>query len=50
MRHNLSVPGPGRVEGIRDRGRSATDIPDVPRAGASPEEGAPAPAQDADAV
>jgi glucosyl-3-phosphoglycerate phosphatase len=50
MRHNLSVPGPGRVEGIRDRGRSATDIPDGPRAGASPEEGAPAPAQDADAV
>jgi glucosyl-3-phosphoglycerate phosphatase len=50
MRHNLSVPGPGRVEGLRDRGRSGTDVPDVPRAGASPEEGAPAPAQDADAV
>jgi broad specificity phosphatase PhoE len=49
MRHNLSVPPPGRVEGLRERGPAATDVPDTPHAGAGPEEGA-APLQDADAV
>ncbi|GAA4733181.1 histidine phosphatase family protein [Modestobacter marinus] len=55
MRHNLSALAPERVEGgMRspgDRGAfpepSATDAPDAPQAGASPEEGAPA--TDADA-
>lgn len=55
MRHNLSAPTPDGVEGggraTGDRGPfpepSATDAPDAPRAGASPEEGAPA--TDADA-
>ncbi|MCZ2824542.1 MULTISPECIES: histidine phosphatase family protein [unclassified Modestobacter] len=49
MRHNLSALAPERMEGgVRspgDRGPfpelSATDAPDAPRAGASPEEGAP---------
>jgi broad specificity phosphatase PhoE len=50
MRHNLSVPSPGRVEGLRERGPAATDVPDTPRAGVGQEEGAPAPLQDADAV
>jgi broad specificity phosphatase PhoE len=50
MRHNLSVPPPGRIEGLRERGPAATDVPDTPRAGAGPEEGASAPLQDADAV
>ena len=50
MRHNLSVPSPGRVEGLRERGPGATDVPDAPRAAGGPEEEAPAPLQDADAV
>ncbi|KGH45896.1 MULTISPECIES: histidine phosphatase family protein [Modestobacter] len=53
MRHNLSTPEgvEGGVRATGDRGPfpepSATDAPDAPRAGASPEEGAPA--TDADA-
>jgi probable phosphoglycerate mutase len=57
MRHNVSVPAPARLEGVRrdtgDRGPfpapSATDVPDAPRSGASPEE-APPPVEDADAA
>jgi probable phosphoglycerate mutase len=57
MRHNVSVPAPGQLEGGRrpgDRGPfpgpSASDVPDVARSGASPEEAPPAPVEDADAV
>jgi broad specificity phosphatase PhoE len=57
MRHNVSVPAPGQLEGGRrpgDRGPfpgpSGSDVPDVPRSGASPEEAPPAPVEDADAV
>jgi probable phosphoglycerate mutase len=58
MRHNVSVPAPAHLEGGRrprsDRGPfpgpSASDVPDAPRAGASPEEAPPAPVEDADAV
>jgi glucosyl-3-phosphoglycerate phosphatase len=58
MRHNMAVPAPGQHEGGRrpagDRGPfpgpSASDVPDAPRAGASPEEAPPPPVEDADAV
>jgi probable phosphoglycerate mutase len=58
MRHNMSVPAPGQLEGVRrppgDRGPfpgpSGSDVPDAPRAGASPEEAPPAPVEDADAA
>jgi glucosyl-3-phosphoglycerate phosphatase len=58
MRHNLSVPLPEQAEGGRrpsgDRGPfpgpSASDVPDAPRSGASPEEAPPAPVEDADAA
>ena len=56
MRHNMSAPAGGRLEGGRraagDRGPfpgpSGSDVPDAPRAGATPEEAPPA--QDADAA
>jgi probable phosphoglycerate mutase len=58
MRHNLYVPAPGHLEGGRrisgDRGPfpgpSATDVPDAPRSGATPEEAPPALVEDADAA
>ncbi|MBB3675921.1 histidine phosphatase family protein [Modestobacter versicolor] len=58
MRHNLSVPAAGPQEGGRrpagDRGPfpgpSASDVPDAPRSGATPEEAPPAPVEDADAA
>jgi broad specificity phosphatase PhoE len=58
MRHNVSVPAPGQLEGGRraagDRGPfpgpSGSDVPDGPRSGASPEEAPPAPVEDADAA
>jgi probable phosphoglycerate mutase len=53
MRHNVSVPGPGQLEGHRrptDRGPSGSDAPDLPRAGATSEEAPPAPVEDADAA
>jgi glucosyl-3-phosphoglycerate phosphatase len=58
MRHNLSVPAAGQLEGTRrpagDRGPfpgpSASDVPDAPRSGATPEEAPPAPVEDADAA
>jgi len=58
MRHNLYVPAAGQLEGGRrpagDRGSfpgpSATDVPDAPRAGATPEEAPPPPVEDADAA
>jgi glucosyl-3-phosphoglycerate phosphatase len=56
MRHNLSVPAAGQLEGTRrptgDRGPfpgpSASDVPDAPRSGATPEEAPPV--EDADAA
>ncbi|WP_369137306.1 histidine phosphatase family protein [Modestobacter versicolor] len=56
MRHNLSAPasqeGNRRVAGDRGPfpGPSASDVPDAPRTGATPEEGPPAPVEDADAA
>ena len=61
MRHNVSVPAPGRPDGgtrpAGDRGpfpgpsaSDAPDAPDAPRSGATPEEAPPAPAEDADAA
>ena len=59
MRHNMSVPAPGQLEGVRrpsgDRGPfpgpSASDVPDARRSvGAGPEEAPPAPVEDADAA
>jgi broad specificity phosphatase PhoE len=57
MRHNVSVPAPGQLEGRRpagDRGPfpgpSASDVPDAPRPGATPEEAPPALVEDADAA
>jgi len=58
MRHNLSVPTPGRLEGGRrpagDRGPfpgpSSSDVPDGARSGAGPEQAPPGPVEDADAV
>ena len=57
MRHNASVPAPARAEGGRrvagDRGPfpgpSASDVPDAPRSGATPDEAGPA-LTDADAA
>jgi len=58
MRHNVSVPAPAQLEGGRrpadDRGPfpgpSASDVPDAPRSGATPDEAAPAVPTDADAA
>jgi probable phosphoglycerate mutase len=56
MRHNVSVSAPqeGGRRPAGDRGPfpgpSASDVPDLPRTGAQPEEAPPAPAQDADAA
>jgi broad specificity phosphatase PhoE len=54
MRHNVSVPAPGQLEGSRrpagDRGPSGSDAPDAPRSGATPEEAPPGPVEDADAA
>jgi probable phosphoglycerate mutase len=58
MRHNVSLPGPGLLEGGRrqagDRGPfpgpSGSDVPDSLRSGPGPEAEPPAPAEDADAV
>jgi broad specificity phosphatase PhoE len=58
MRHNVSVPARGQLEGGRlptgDRGPfpgpSASDVPDAPRSGAIPVEAPPAPVEDADAA
>jgi probable phosphoglycerate mutase len=54
MRHNVSVPAPGQLEGSRrrtgDRGPSGSDAPDAPVSGTTPEEAPPAPVEDADAA
>jgi probable phosphoglycerate mutase len=58
MRHNLSIPAPAQLDGVRHAtdgrgafpGPSATDVPDAPRSGASPEEAPPPPVEDADAA
>jgi probable phosphoglycerate mutase len=54
IRHNVSIPAPGQLEGSRrqagDRGPSGSDAPDAPRSGATPEEAPPAPVEDADAA
>jgi broad specificity phosphatase PhoE len=54
MRHNVSVPAPGQLEGSRrpagDRGPSGSDAPDAPRSGGTPEEAPPGPVEDADAA
>lgn len=58
LRHNLAVPAPAQPEGrpraAGDRGPfpgpSASDVPDAPRSGATPDEAAPAAPTDADAA